>query len=93
MAKKEGATVATAAEVKKRDKYKDLTPHTVFQPVAVETLGGFGQDTLDFLRELGSRISTVSDDKRATAFLRQRLAVAVQMGNAACIRESCDGVV
>ena len=92
-AKNEGASVATAAECKKREKYKELTQHSVFQPVAVETLGGLGQDTLDFLRELGRRISAVNDDQRATIFLRQRLAVAVQLGNAACIRESCDGAV
>ena len=92
-ARDEGATIATAAEAKKREKYRDLSPHCVFQPVAVETLGGLGQDTLDFIRELGGRIGSVSGDKRATSFLRQRLAVAVQMGNAACVRESCDRAV
>ena len=87
----EGAGVATAAEGKKREKYKDLSPHCVFQPVAVETLGGLGKESLDFLRELGRRISEKDGDKRASLYLRQRLAVAVQSGNAACVRESCDG--
>ena len=45
----------------------------MFQPVAVETLGGLGHDTLDFLRELGSRIGSVNGNKRAPLFLRQRL--------------------
>ena len=88
-AKQEGATVATAAEIKKRDKYRDLSPPCIFQPVAVETLGGLGVDTLRFIREVGSRISAITRDTRATHFLRQRLAVAVQLGNAACVRESC----
>ena len=92
-ARQEGATIATAAEGRKRDKYRELSPHCVFQPVAVETLGGLGHDTLDFLRELGSRIGSVNGDKRAPLFLRQRLAVAVQMGNAAYVRESCDRAV
>ena len=90
-AKQDGAGVATAAEERKRDKYRDLMPHCVFEPVAVETLGGLGRDTLFFLKELGSRITAVTGDKRATIFLRQRLSIAVQMGNAACVRESCDG--
>ena len=51
-AKQEGATVATAAEIKKRDKYRDLSPPCIFQPVAVETLGGLGVDTLRFIREV-----------------------------------------
>ena len=88
-AKCEGATVATAAEEKKKEKYKDLSPPCIFQPVAVETSGGFGIETLTFLREIGSRIADVTCDKRATLFLRQRLSVAVQVGNAACVRESC----
>ena len=90
IAKQDGASVATAAEERKRQKYKNLAPQCDFRPVAVETLGGFGQETLDFIREVGHRIWTTSGDKRSTLFLRQRLAVAVQKGNAACVRESCD---
>jgi hypothetical protein len=44
-AKQDGAGVATAAEERKREKYRDLMPHCVFEPVAVETLGGLGRDT------------------------------------------------
>ena len=88
-AKLKGATVATAAEERKKEKYKDLSPPCIFQPIAVETLGGFGPETLLFLREIGHRISETTNDKRATLFLRQRLSIAVQIGNAACVRESC----
>jgi hypothetical protein len=93
LALRDGATVANAAEDKKEEKYKNLMPQCLFQPVAVETLGGLGPRTLDFLCELGGRISSTSGDRRATAFLRQRLAIAVQAGNAACVRESCDGFI
>ena len=89
-AKQDGASIATAAEVRKWKKYEDLAPQCVFQPIAVETLGGLGDDTLSFLREVGRRISELTSDPRATQHLRQRLAVAVQKGNAACVRESCD---
>ena len=66
IASRDGATVANAAEAKKEMKYRDLTPQCHFQPVAVETLGGLGPKTLDFLRELGGHIYSVSGDKRAT---------------------------
>jgi len=89
-AKQDGSSIATAAEIKKSKKYEDLAPQCVFQPVAVETLGGLGEETLSFLREVGQRITACTSDPRATTHLRQRLAVAVQKGNAACIRESCD---
>ena len=89
-AKLDGSSVASAAEQRKYKKYEDLAPQCVFQPIAVETLGGLGEDTLCFLREVGHRISACTNEPRATVHLRQRLAVAVQKGNAACIRESCD---
>ncbi len=44
--------------------------------------------TLVFLQQLGRKIEEVSGDPRSSAFLRQRLAINVQMGNAACILEA-----
>lgn len=88
----EGAPVANAAEEEKEAKYQDLTQQCLFQPVALETLGGLGTKTLEFLRKLEGRISATSGDRCATIFVRQRLAVAVLAGNAACVRESCDGL-
>ena len=83
-----GSSVAAIAEEKKVDKYKDLSRDFVTQPVAVETLGGLGPTTLSFLTDLGHRISIISGNKRSTEFLRQRLGIAVQSGNAACLFES-----
>ena len=84
----EGSSVAAAAEAKKTTKYERLMTDWVFQPVAVETLGGFGPSTLTFLRKLGSMLSEASGDAREGRFLRQRLAMQVQIGNAACVRET-----
>ena len=85
-----GSNVANNAEIKKLAKYEDLPSNVIMQPVAVETLGGFGETTADFIRLLGSRISEHTNDKRETAFLQQRLAMAVQRGNAASIRETLE---
>ena len=54
-------------------------------PVAVETLGAFGEEADDFIHELERRITTVTGERRATEFLIQRLSVAVQRGNAASV--------
>ena len=87
IARNKGPSVANAAENKKKQKYDELQNDFIIQPIALETLGGIGQLTLPFLRRLGSIITERSGDRRETSFLRQRLGVAIQRGNAACIME------
>ena len=55
-------------------------------PVAIETLGTWGTAAVSFVNELGRRIAAVTCDHRATQFLKQRLSLAVQRGNAAAVR-------
>jgi len=40
---------------------------------------------MSLVKELGRRMAEVNKEPRSTTFLRQRLLVAVQHGNAACI--------
>jgi hypothetical protein len=55
-------------------------------PVAVETLGPWNDEGLDFMRELGRRTSLITRDPRETSWLLKRISIAVQRGNAAsCI--------
>lgn len=78
--------IATDAETKKRQKYSSInTSIYIFQPIAIETLGAFGNNAIEFICELGQRLQIVSKDTRAKMFLLQRLSVAVQRGNAACV--------
>jgi len=44
--------------------------------------------SLDFLTEAGRRLSAATDDARETAFLFQRIIVALQRFNATLIHES-----
>ena len=83
-----GSLIATCAEQKKTTKYEDLSRDFIVQPVAVESLGGLGPSTLPFLSDLGNRICAVNGNKRAGVFLRQRIGIGVQAGNAACIKET-----
>jgi hypothetical protein len=77
---------AAKAEKQKRDKYADLPHHLLFVPVAVETFGVFGRAAKAFFAEIGRRLADATRDPRAGTFLRQRLSLDIQRGNAASIR-------
>jgi len=80
-----GAAASSAARLKSR-KYDELTRTHIFVPVAVETLGAWCQEGLNWMVEIGRRMTRTTGDLRETFFLLQRLSVAVQKGNAASIR-------
>jgi hypothetical protein len=73
------------AEEKKVQKYSDIISGVDFVPVAIETSGVWGSHALDLITEVGRRIAGVTHEPRSTMFLRQRISVAVQRGNAGCI--------
>jgi uncharacterized membrane protein YjfL (UPF0719 family) len=77
--------VANEAEERKMEKYASLPHHLQFIPVAIETLGPVGSEATAFLQDIGHRIQQLTEDKRAMSFLWQRISVAVQIGNAACV--------
>jgi len=54
-------------------------------PVVIETSGVWGEQAISMVQEFGRRTAEVNKESRSTLFLRQRLSVAVQRGNAACI--------
>ena len=54
----------------------------------VETLEPINESAVDFLRELGRRISSKFQDVRQTAYLFQRLSVTVQRYNAVILHDS-----
>ena len=80
---------AEAAAKRKLQKYAALANTCHFIPVAFESMGGLCAVGQDFVSAIGSRITQISGDPRETDFLRQRLSVALQRGNAACVLSSC----
>ncbi len=70
---------------RKKRKYSHLDQCHLFVPVAIETTGVFGPETMEFLRKLGRRLQLVSADHNSFTNLIQRLSVAVQRGNAASV--------
>lgn len=82
------ATVASAAdqaETNKRRKYENLDETFHFVPIAIETTGVMGSEARSFVADLGRRLAAVTGEPKSHSYLRQRLLIAVQRGNAAAI--------
>ena len=82
----EAGAAAEQAEAKKRDKYGDLSSSHIVTPLGFETMGQWGPSTIRFVKELGRLLEESTGEKRSAAFLRQRLSIAIQRGNAAAVR-------
>lgn len=81
----EAGCAAATAERKKCQKYSDIISGVDFVPVAIETSGVWGKQALELVKEIGRRIAAITFDKRSVSFLRQRLSIAIQRGNAYCV--------
>ena len=82
------AAASKAAASRKEDKYSDLMASFSLQPIAVQTLGPISESAVDFLRELGRRISSKFQEERQPAHLLQRFSVTLQRYNAVILHDS-----
>ncbi|XP_055336548.1 uncharacterized protein LOC129586997 [Paramacrobiotus metropolitanus] len=79
-------SVAQLAENFKRRKYAFVEGlGYFFYALAVETFGTFGTSFAELIRFVGRKIRDATGEPRSTAFLRQRLSLAVVRGNAAAV--------
>ena len=79
-------TDAAEAEERKIDKYKDLVNDGyLFQPLAFEIQGAAGPSTEVFWSKLCKNLSISTEEPRAGSFLKQRISLAIQIANAACV--------
>jgi hypothetical protein len=77
-----GAAAKSAEDIK-NNKYADLPDAGIdFVPVAIETTGVWGSEGFKLVCELGRKIGDKNFDKRSSMFLRQRISLAIQRGNA-----------
>ena len=74
--------VAELAEARKFRTYEQLSRNYIVQPVAIENLRSIGPDSLSLVPELGKRLTDVSGSPLEISYLRQRLGIAQQRGNA-----------
>ena len=84
-----GGAAEQAAE-RKLAKYSTLPATHEFVPVAIESLGPINRTGLEFLQELGRRITEATGDPRETSHLFQRLSVCTQRFNAVAFRGTFD---
>ena len=75
----------------KTAKYTDLEPHRIFGPAAFETFGTWGKEADRIISAIDTKIAD-SSGKRSVEFLRQRISVALQRGNAAWKGELPEGM-
>ena len=79
-------TTATEAEAHKIEKYRELIDNGyIFQPVALEVQGSLGESSEIFITRFCKMLCSSHDDQRAGSFLKQRISMALQIGNAACV--------
>ena len=78
--------MAEKADNDKYNKYQELTEDFIVMPVANETFGPWCPDSLDFIKDIGSRITAANGDKRVTSYLFQSISMTVQKGNVDSIR-------
>ena len=74
-------TTATEAEARKIENYRELIDNGyIFQPVALEVQGSLGESSEYFITRLCKMFCRSHDDQRAGSFLKQRISMALQIG-------------
>ena len=79
-------SAAVKAESSKTSKYADLSITHTFIPLAFETLGSWGVQCSESVKELGRRLTLVTGEKKEHVYLKQSLSIAIQRGNAMACR-------
>ena len=78
-------TAAVEAEERKNDNYKDLVDDGyLFQPLAFEIQGAAAPSS-NLLSKFCKNLSICTEETRAGSFLKQRISLAIQIANAACV--------
>jgi len=77
MSQTPGAAAEAAAE-RKTNKYTLLAQSFLFVPVAAKTMGAINKYGVDFLSDLGRRITQITDDHRESTFLFQQISMLIQ---------------
>ena len=86
-------TSATEAEARKIEKYRELIDNEyIFQPVASEVQVSLGESSEIFITRPCKMLCHSHDDQRVGSFLKQRISMALQIGNAACVLGRLRGI-
>ena len=78
------------AERRKTVKYQRLMDHYHFSPLGFETFGSWGESAKALVTEIARRIQAQTGEARSAEFLRQRISIELQRGNAASVLGTVD---
>ena len=81
----EVGSAAATREDKKVIKYSNLSEFH-FVPVGIETFGAYGPQASKLIKQIGKKIQEATGEKLSTFYLKQRISIAIQKGNAVCVR-------
>jgi len=73
----EAGAAAELAAIRKNTKYNELLSTHLFVLLALETMGPINISGLEFLKDLGRCLSSITGDHKETCLLLQRIAVVV----------------
>ena len=83
--------VAKRGEQDKEARYRPLLDDYALIPFALETTGVWGAPASNLAKDIGSAITAASGEPRATSFLRQRISLELQRGNARVVMANLSG--
>ena len=66
-------------------KYRILSDRYHFKPLGFETFGNRGQSAVEIIGQIGRRIGEETGETRSLSFLRQRIRIEIQRGNATSV--------
>ena len=72
--------------LQKTNKYQHLQNNYIFVLLACEVMGSWSSVSVEFLDSLSEKITLVTGDTNAKPHLYQRISIALQRGNAACVQ-------
>ena len=76
---------ATEAEARKIEYRELIDKRYFFQPMALEVQSCLGESNETFITRLCKMLCRSHDDQLTGSFLKQRISMALQIGNAACV--------
>lgn len=80
-----GYAARLAVNRKLHDYSSIIEQNYLFIPFAVETLGTWCQEAIDFIDVLGSRIAHCTGERKSRLYLTQKISIIIQRMNAACV--------
>ena len=74
----------TLAKGRNVSKYQELADGYIFKPLGFETVGHWGEVVIciSFINKIGRELAVLTMEPCSGAFLRQRISIAIQRGNA-----------